>query len=285
MSYKKALYFFTKRTYKGKAMDDIHNAQRGDVLAKFIDSQSIHTDPFGENRVGERAYRRAERIVAGLHLITSHVAVDEPLRIRIRSEGLELLTHALQLRDELRSIESTRVGAFHASIRYLITLVRLLTAGGFVSFQNAEAVVSALDELGGFIGTSQRTALAESIAFTRDDFVGPSGPLTPVQRRPLLKETKDTFIIKDGLNVSDSNMSFTKENVHTPVASWRDRSRSILDVLRSGSEFSIKEVCARIPDYSEKMIQRELAALVEAGKVKKEGEKRWSRYSIVSTHD
>jgi DNA-binding HxlR family transcriptional regulator len=40
------------------------------------------------------------------------------------------------------------------------------------------------------------------------------------------------------------------------------------------------EYAYNLPEFSEKMIQRELAALVQEGVVMKQGEKRWSRYSL-----
>lgn len=283
MSVIKTLYFFIKRTYKGTAMDEAHNMQRGDVLARFIDSQEIHANPFGENRVAERAYRRAERIAAGLHLITAHVPQEEPLRQKVRDEAVVLLSRTIALRSELRSLESSNIDAFHASIRYLISLARLLTAGGFVSFQNAEAIVGALDDLSGFVDASQRSNLAESISLTRDDLLGPTGPLVPIVKRPFVKDTGNPVVIqKDSESVKDKNVSVTISRTSNSAASWQNRSRDILDVLRSGHDFSIRDICVRLPDYSEKMIQRELAALVADGRVKKDGLKRWSRYSVAT---
>ena len=43
---------------------------------------------------------------------------------------------------------------------------------------------------------------------------------------------------------------------------------------------SIKEVSVKFGDLSQKTIQRELAVLVARGFVTKEGERRWSRYSL-----
>jgi len=260
-------------------MDGQKDTQKGDILARFIDGQVVRTNPFGDNKVGDRAYRRAERIVAGLHLLTAHISSEEPIRGKIRFESLELLAKTLALRDEMRTIDSTSIGSFQVSVRYLISLVRMLTAGGFVSFQNADTVIAALDELSGFIGASQRTALAESIAFDREDFIGPIGPLSSDNRRVTLKDLKDTINTKDKELVKDNKLSIKRAPAET-TSQVKERSQNILDVLRSGGDFSIRDICARVPDYSEKMVQRELLALVAAGTIKKVGLKRWSRYSI-----
>jgi hypothetical protein len=58
------------------------------------------------------------------------------------------------------------------------------------------------------------------------------------------------------------------------------RQETILAVLATQSNLTIKDFAKVIKDCSEKTIQRELIELVEKGLVKKEGERRWSRYSM-----
>ena len=60
------------------------------------------------------------------------------------------------------------------------------------------------------------------------------------------------------------------------------RMDGILEVLRNGAELGIKEIAVNLPEYSEKMIQRELADLVTMGRVTKIGFKRWSKYVRVA---
>src|ERR1700722_9653066 len=114
-------------------MDDIKDSQRGDNFSKFIDGQDVRTDPFGKNRSAERLYRRVERIVAALYLLTRHIPDTEPLRMEVRSVAISLLEKVLDLKDEMRASESEAISAFESSVRRLISLVRILTAAGRVS--------------------------------------------------------------------------------------------------------------------------------------------------------
>ncbi len=59
------------------------------------------------------------------------------------------------------------------------------------------------------------------------------------------------------------------------------RRESILSIVRSKGPVDIKDLSTLIREVSEKTIQRELQALVEEGKVKKTGERRWTRYAPV----
>jgi hypothetical protein len=251
-------------------MDDIKDIKKGDAFIRFIDAQHLRTDPFGNNRAAERLYGRVERISTALYLLTRHIAQSEPIRERIRSESVGLLSRVLDLRDEMRTLESSSILDFQSAVRHLISLVRILTAGGFVSLQNTEVVVEALDELSAFVSSSQRSSFSEGVSLTLQDIMGDTGPLakiTPVKDKI---SVKDREVIKD-----NQGLSMNKGSETTKV-----RSDGIVAILGQNGALGIKEICARLPDYSEKMIQRELAALVKNGRVTKNGFKRWSTYAL-----
>jgi hypothetical protein len=58
------------------------------------------------------------------------------------------------------------------------------------------------------------------------------------------------------------------------------RQSIIISLLRRKKEIMIKDVSPLIHGCSEKTIQRELLSMVDKGILKKQGEKRWSRYSL-----
>jgi len=247
-------------------MDYNKNIQKSDHLTRFLDGiRVVRTNPFGENKAGDRAYRRAERLVAAIHLLTNHIPSDEPLRGSVRTASLTLLSDVMDIRDEMRALESYKIHSFQAGIRHLISMLRILAVAGFVSIQNATAVTEALDELGNFLTVSQRSPMSENIRFSRED-------LLDVRMTDMSVE-KD---IKDKTS-KDADVLYNK----TPSA-MTDRGSTIMDILRAGGELGIRDVAAHIPEYSDKMIQRELLDLVHGGLVQKSGLKRWSKYSIVS---
>jgi hypothetical protein len=237
----------------------------------------VRTNPFGDNRAGERAYRRAERIVAALFLLTNHIPHTEPLRATIRSEAVALLERILGVRDEMRSPQSTAVLQVRASLRKLISLVQILGVSGAVSAENADTIIRALDELGNFFVVSQKSVLSESVVFSQEEFldVHAALPRSTAPRRQ--KDIKDTHEgrggvgIERGVDVSDVSQKGGDTSV---------RKQSIVEIVRAGGTLGIKEIASNLPEYSEKMIQRELLDLVSSGRVKKTGDKRWSRYSI-----
>lgn len=268
-------------------MDEIRDSRKSDSLSRFLDSHIVRTSPFGRNVSGEKAYRRAERLVAALHLLTSHVQESEPMRQSIRATAITLLSDILALRDEMRIANSSKIRAAQSTIRELISLVRMLAVSGLVSIQNADIIVEAIDELGNFLHLSQRTPLSESTVLSREELL--SGGLAAERRSNLLikdrallpgiKADRDTAGVTDRRHAKD-NLKDTVAQTSRTDDGVSTRSREVLAVLRSGGEVGIRDISSNLPEYSEKMIQRELASLVAAKRVKKTGLKRWSRYSL-----
>lgn len=235
----------------------------------ILEDHRVQTNPFGGNVSGENSYRRAERLASALHLVTNHIADHEPLRASIRSLGVRLLERMLELRSGFRVSTSERGQSVLAEIREGISLVRLLAIAGYISTQNAQALVEALDDLGSLIVVSQRSNLAEQVIFSRAE-------LTP----PVQTDTSNT---KGNINRTERitrNPIKDINKVRTSSNGSKERGERIMDILRSGGVLGIKDISMNLPEYSEKMIQRELVELVDIGKVRKTGEKRWSRYQV-----
>lgn len=258
-------------------MDEHKDVQKTENLGKYFDSQSVRLNPFGDNRAADRAYRRAERVTAAVHLLTNHIDSGEPVRHESRLASTKLLSALLEVRDEMRAGNSSGLIAVLSSIRHLISLVRMLAISGFASTQNVTAIVEALDELGNFMQVSQRTSFSESVVITRDELLD-VGALAPRQPTVTIKDEKDTRAPREMVGISPVATEVIKS--HTINGQTSVRTQSILEILKSSGSMGIKDICSNLPEYSEKMIQRELLGLVADGRVVKIGLKRWSRYSV-----
>lgn len=259
-------------------MDDTKDTQKTSALSVFLDGQT-RTNPFGLNRAAERAYRRAERICAAAYMLTSHIPDTENIRGEVRVSGMGLLSDALALRDDMRSLQSKRVLNLQLRVRHMISLIRVLSAAGFISEANANTMTEALDELGNFTSVAQRSALSESVSISREDLMDIGSIQQGQSPRRVVKDTRSASdIIKDTAHISDNaKVSNTKSNSNRTSGS---RVQNILEVLRVGGSLGIRDIAANLPEYSEKMIQRELLGMVARGQIRKIGLKRWSKYSL-----
>ena len=78
----------------------------------------------------------------------------------------------------------------------------------------------------------------------------------------------------------DSRVKDTTKGHSDTAVKKNERQDNILNILKNQSDLTIKDFSKIIKDCSEKTIQRELLELVQKGVIKKEGERRWSRYSL-----
>lgn len=107
---------------------------------------------------------------------------------------------------------------------------------------------------------------------------------TPVKKFELPKEMIESTPIetekeeKNGQMYSHENF---KEFVLRPKAKASERKDKIIEIVREKGEVNVNDVVTSFPDVSSKTIQRELTSMVEENVLKREGEKRWSRYSLV----
>jgi len=65
-----------------------------------------------------------------------------------------------------------------------------------------------------------------------------------------------------------------------PTLTMRSRRDRITDFLKDNKHATIKDIMLVINDCSEKTIQRELIAMIKDNQVIREGERRWSKYSL-----
>lgn len=72
----------------------------------------------------------------------------------------------------------------------------------------------------------------------------------------------------------------TNQDLSTKPAGT-DRRNNILKLIKQQGPTSVKDIAKSVPGVSSKTVQRELAELVRAGLLKKEGERRWSRYLAI----
>ena len=90
------------------------------------------------------------------------------------------------------------------------------------------------------------------------------------------------------INEDESNLrlefqEFYKRRIDTVISNFKkreSRKKQILKLFNKGQKLTIKDISQVINDRGEKTIQRELQSMMKEGHIKKEGERRWSQYSL-----
>ena len=226
-------------------------------------------------------FKKAEKITAALYLVSSLLKDTEPLKWELREKAVGMISSSISL----NSIEPTDKNGilqslFSVSLETL-TLLNIASLAGLISDMNhlilkseIESIVSLLKEK--VLEDTERAGYILSDSFFRTDFKMeprtdmspnniPQGQLNLNTTSPSNTATQSKPKNKDKVALKD------KKN---------DRKTVITTLLKKQSNLTIKDFVKVIHGCSEKTIQRELLELVEEGTVKKEGERRWSTYSL-----
>lgn len=225
----------------------------------------------------ENSYRRAERIAAVLFVLLGHVDERSALKKSVIDTVSDVLSSIVSLGNGYRSSGHQSVEDIEVSVRVLGTHIRLAVVSGHLSQQNAEILLAALEEMVAYIRSVQQSIHADRVTITRSDLL----PLEQTSVPMRLKTTAGNTGDRGGENALAASVSNGKQT--TPVAAIEihsSRQEVILALLKKSGPLGIRDIAAHIPDCGEKTVQRELASMVASGALKKEGEKRWSQYTI-----
>ena len=226
------------------------------------------------------ACTKAERLVAAVHLMTRHIGEQEVLRTSLRSESVSLL-RLLHVHDERVSED-----ALSERIELMKSLLDAAYHTGLISEINYNVVYKEYTALDTFL-REKRGVFGSTEAVVGDTFFDVpmshslEAPKPKQERREVEKQAptiKDTDASK---GQSSPRRPSTKKISKRVVERKNGRRGTIIELMKRKKRVSVRDVADVITGVSEKTIQRELLALVAEGLATKEGERRWSTYSLV----
>ena len=274
-------------------------------------------------------FKKTQKLVSALYLITGFFQDSEPLKWNLRSLGSKLLSSSIFLKDGSSSKRDKAVVDIRAYVLEVTALFAVAKQAGMISSMNYEIVNKEFSLLLNSILLSEQTFNEETADLKAGFFhvekvekkvtesTMPeisSGPLEAKEtnkphtlitdkseketdnfnKTNLLEQSIHTAHEKDlesikGQNLqneykqSPSRTSESKDLKEYGAVAVKKNSRQsiIISLLKRKKDIMIKDVSPLIDGCSEKTIQRELLAMVNLGILKKEGEKRWSKYSLL----
>ena len=243
----------------------IHTINKDVRSEDFVLEKSIFNNVFEKDIRRVFIYKKAERLAKAIHLITPAFAESASLKNRIDAIALGLVDAAIAPLGVSRTALSRELLA-------LSSVLSIARTGGLLSSMNAEIITREAHILLQEVATYEEPRLSLDEAPTLSDIaknVISHGTLqnthTTAPRSVVRPTTAHKGHIKDVGNISDS---------------IKDRREAVLSIIKNKKRASIKDISTLIRGVSEKTIQRELSALIVAGIVLKQGERRWSTYSL-----
>ena len=285
---------------------------------------------FGGNEHFAFIYKKTEKLVTAIYMITNFIKDNEPLKWRIREEALELMSLNLSLNTVSLSERTSILKQYQAHSVEIISLSTIAFHSGLVSQMNHQVLKREFESLLDAIESDQnKKQREETVALSADFFktdlpspisvsdmnvksVAPertqSAPLAPATPRtessnvsytkPVVETPKPTptstpVFYTQAREAHTANVvrDIPKPIISTPIRDKRaygaveekksGRQDIIVNLLKKRQGLNIKDFSNVISGCSEKTIQRELLEMVARGTLRKEGDRRWSKYFFI----
>lgn len=289
MEYKKDIQINEEQ----KPMSDI-NRQENIFIFKGENKDSVRYDEFEKT-----LKNRTEKLIMALYMVTDCIAGEDPLKSKIRTLGVEILSDIGRLSRSTYGEKHTILADFSNKESALISMLYVSMTVGLIS--NMNYVILKRE----FLKVKEDTENKKSEVYTTKEESNPSnfeGSIADIFKQDYFTDKqipqgniiKDTTPIKDITKKPYNNVLYKINNKTdlSVIKSHKNLSRAldvglkverknkIIKLIKEKKEVMIKDISRLITDCSEKTIQRELSSLVEQGILNKIGKKRWSRYTL-----
>ncbi len=194
--------------------------------------------------------KRPEKLASAIYLVTSFFNDQEPIKWRLRGLSADLISESAK--DKI------------LVVREILSLFSLARTVGLVSEANHDILAGQLSRFRQETENSLDTVFHPEI----------------VAQEKILPQPGSTEYIKDNLIDKTTVEKPSLKEFGSVSVKKSSRQSTIIAIMKRKKEVMIKDISPLIGGCSEKTIQRELSAMVQAGVLKKVGEKRWSRYLL-----
>lgn len=229
-----------------------------------------------ETEYFNNVFKKTEKLVSVIFYVLSHINTnkvneshvslikDRALKTHEESlETLRLLPHEVEL--GLRSFQYTLVG--------LESTLRIAEAAGVVPQNINQLLFEQLISVQRYL--TNHYLQDQKISFS-DEALLETGKTSRTHKLPSATGER-TLVRRRNVQIPAGDISSDAYFVYSKLT---DRAERIKTVLEAKPHATIRDIAEIITDVSEKTIQRELNSLIEKGQVLREGERRWSKYSV-----
>ncbi len=231
---------------------------------------------FNHNAYFVFLYKKTKSLSTALYMITDHFPNEEPLKWNIRRKSLELLEATTSLPSSTTASRKEIINHLFQSSLDLLSSLDLSALSGIISEMNHQILRKEFENLLSLM-EGREESLKTPTHFVLDEEMFKTEPPSAnwnlnLNHTSTPSPQRQSPVVKDSNTLKDKN----KPSINT------NRKAIILEMLKKKTDLSIKEISLAFPDCSEKTIQRELSTLVDSGRLKKAGERRWSKYSLAN---
>jgi hypothetical protein len=231
-------------------------------------------------------FKKFERILNALYLLTNHIDNSEVIKNKIRECAVQTLLDISKSANFTEELKKQAIQESLTGIINLQSLIETMAVSGLIKEQSYLLVFKELEEV--FKVIFDRVKGDESSHLLRDEFfnIVPPG-VNDFKRQDFVKDINDKKQLDNQTdNKIENNFSpligaENKESFKVKDLEISDRRNRIVSFFAEKDKLTLKDVAVLLPSYGEKTLQRELLHLVSIGVLGREGKKRWTQYFLL----
>lgn len=222
-------------------------------------------------------FKRVEKLVSVIFYILSHIETKDTNKTHLDLiKDRSLKTHEISL--ETLQLQEQSVTDGLETLQYALlsidSTLRVAAAAKVLPQDLFAVTTEQIDGIQRYI--NNHYTKENNFVFSGDSVL----PSQSSAKTPVKKTSASAKVSRPKkVNIPAGDISTDAYLVYSQMT---DRAERIKTVLEAKPQASVKDIAEVITDVSEKTIQRELNSLIEKGQVIREGERRWSRYSVAS---
>ncbi len=242
-------------------------------------------------------YNKTGKLIAALYMVTDIMDREEPIRGRLRALGSSILSDAYLLATPYRTgslPKSSDVLEIERKVMELVSFLEISSSVGMISEMNSNILKTEFLEL------KQSLKVLDTDLEWLQKFFDKNHNHSSEEISGTSANRRFSYLPNRAQSEQNDSQNVQKKNTEIPEKmSDRNNGNSVKDmeVLKGQRREGIIKIVKNMPEGAtitdirskatgsllscgEKTLQRELSAMVSDGVLKKEGEKRWSRYYI-----
>lgn len=203
--------------------------------------------------VKDKIKDKTDKLTAAVYLVTNFLDDLDQMKWKLRTKALDLKANFAK---STLGVKDTQTPS--------------------VQILPIEIIMSQIEEISSLIDIAvlDRRASAMNFSILRDGYNGLKTELQNYLAGDWYKEA----LVPNQVDPPKITHSFSPKIPKITLNT--DRREKILTFIKQNGDASIRDIAKFIPGVSSKTVQRELVDLVQAGQLKKTGERRWSRYNV-----